>query len=74
MKKIALISFFIVALGELISIAAQLDQLQFFCKPLIMVTLGVYYLLSVGENRSFVVLLAIIFSLAGDVSLMFDSI
>ncbi len=74
MKKIALISFFIVALGELISIAAQLDQLQLVCKPLIMVTLGVYYLLSVGEDRSFVVLLAIIFSLAGDVSLMFDSI
>ena len=74
MKKIALISFFIVALGELISIAAQLDQLQLICKPLIMVTLGVYYLLSVGADRSFVVLLAIIFSLAGDVSLMFDSI
>ena len=74
MKKTALILFFIVALGELISIAAQLEQLQLFCKPLIMVTLGVYYLLSVGENRSFVVVLAIIFSLAGDVSLMFDSI
>jgi uncharacterized membrane protein YhhN len=74
MKKLALISFFIVALGELISIAAQLEQLQLVCKPLIMVTLGVYYLSSVGEDRSFVVLLAIIFSLAGDVSLMFDSV
>jgi uncharacterized membrane protein YhhN len=74
MKKIALISFFIVALGELISIAVQLEQLHLVCKPLIMVTLGAYYLSSVGENRSLVVLLAIIFSLAGDVSLMFDSI
>lgn len=74
MKKIALISFFIIALGELISIAAQLDQFQLVCKPLIMVTLGVYYFLSVGEDRSSVVLLAIIFSFAGDVSLMFDSI
>ena len=74
MKKIALILFFFVALGELISIAAQLEQLHLVCKPLIMVTLGVYYLSSVGEDRSFVVLLAIIFSLAGDISLMFDSI
>jgi uncharacterized membrane protein YhhN len=74
MKKVALILFFIVALAELVAIAAQLEPLRMVCKPLIMVTLGVYYLLSVGEDRSFVVLLAIIFSLAGDVSLMFDSI
>jgi uncharacterized membrane protein YhhN len=74
MKKITLILFFIVALAELVAIAAQLDQLQMVCKPLILITLGVYYLLSAGEDRSLVVLLAIIFSLAGDVSLMFDSI
>jgi uncharacterized membrane protein YhhN len=74
MKKIALIVFFIVALGELVAIAAQLEQLGMVCKPLIMVTLGAYYLLSAGVDRSFVVLLAIIFSLAGDTSLMFDSV
>ena len=44
------------------------------CKPLIMVSLCVYYLLSAGDNRSAVVILAIVFSLAGDVSLMFDSL
>ncbi|HMG89195.1 MAG TPA: lysoplasmalogenase [Chryseolinea sp.] len=74
MKKIALILFFIVALGELVSIATQSERLLIPCKPMIMVTLGVYYLLSAGEDRSFMVLLAIIFSLAGDVSLMFDSV
>ena len=74
MKKIALMLFFIVALGELVAIAAQLEVLGMVCKPLIMVTLGVYYLSSAGIDRSYVVLLAIIFSLAGDVSLMFDSV
>ncbi|HEX6889236.1 MAG TPA: lysoplasmalogenase [Chryseolinea sp.] len=74
MKKIALIVFFIVSLGELIAIAMQSEQLAMVCKPLIMVTLGVYYLLSAGIDRSFVVLLAIVFSLAGDTSLMFDSV
>jgi uncharacterized membrane protein YhhN len=74
MKKIALILFFIVALGELIAIAAKLEWLGMVCKPLIMVTLGVYYLASAGADRSFVVLLAIVFSLAGDTALMFDSV
>lgn len=74
MKRIALILFFIAATGELLSIIAGLEQLHLVCKPLIMVTLGVYYLSSVGEDRSMVVLLAIVFSLAGDTALMFDSI
>jgi len=74
MKKISLILFFVAAIGELVSILTGLDQLHFICKPMIMVTLGVYYLSSAGENRSIVVLLAIVFSLAGDVALMFDSI
>jgi uncharacterized membrane protein YhhN len=74
MKRIALILFFVAAIGELISIIAGLEQLHIVCKPLIMVTLGVYYLSSAGEDRSLVVLLAIVFSLAGDTALMFDSI
>lgn len=74
MKRIALILFFIAAIGELVSIIAGLDQLHLVCKPMILVTLGFYYLSSAGENRSMVVLLAIVFSLGGDVALMFDSI
>ena len=74
MRRITLILFFAVAVAELVAIAAQLEQLRMVCKPLIMVTLGAYYLLSAGEDRSFVVILAIFFSLGGDVSLMFDSI
>ena len=74
MKRIALILFFVAAIGELLSIIAGLELLHFVCKPLIMVTLGAYYLSSAGEERSLVVLLAIVFSLAGDTALMFDSI
>ena len=74
MKKIALILFIIVSVGELLSTVAQLQNLHMICKPLIMVSLCVYYLLSAGDNRSAVVILAIVFSLAGDVSLMFDSL
>jgi len=74
MKRIALILFFVAAVGELLSIIAGFEQLHLVCKPLIMVTLGAYYLSSAGEDRSLVVLLAIVFSLAGDTALMFDSI
>lgn len=74
MKRIALILFFIAAIGELLSIITGIEQLHLVCKPLIMVTMGVYYLSSSGEDRSMVVLLAIVFSLAGDTALMFDSI
>lgn len=73
MKRIALILFLAAAAGEIISIISHVEGLHLICKPLIMVTLGVYYLSSVGGHRSWVVLLAIIFSLGGDVALMFDS-
>jgi len=74
MKRIALILFLAAAIGEIISIIAQLEGLHLISKPMIMVTLGVYYLSSVGDQRSLVVLLAIFFSLGGDTALMFDSI
>ena len=74
MRKTSLLLFLIVSLGEIISILARLEQLHLVCEPLIMITLFVYYFSSVGENRSWIVLLAIIFSLGGDVALMFDSI
>jgi uncharacterized membrane protein YhhN len=74
MKRIALILFFVSAIGELVSIIAGIEPLHLICKPMIMVTLCVYYLSSAGENRSFIVLSALVFSLAGDTALMFDSI
>jgi uncharacterized membrane protein YhhN len=71
MKKISLYLFIIASLGEILSEVNRLQYLHQVCKPLIMVTLGIYYL-SRAEYRSAVVGLAIFFSLAGDVLLMFE--
>jgi len=75
MKRIALIGFFVAAVGELA--ALWMDpfiatyELQAIFKPLIMITLGVYYAASVDrEYRSAALLAAILFSLAGDVLLL----
>ena len=71
MKKISLYLFIVASLGEILSEMIGLQYLHQVCKPLIMVTLGIYYL-SHAEFRSTVVWLAIFFSLAGDVLLMFE--
>lgn len=73
MKRIILTVFVIVSLGEVASRMASLETLQWICKPMIMLSLGGYYLLQT-RNRSAVVLLAILFSLVGDVALIFESI
>lgn len=72
MKKISLYLFILASLGEILSEIIELQSLHQVCKPLIMVTLGIYYLCH-AEYRSTIVWLAIFFSLAGDVLLMFES-
>jgi uncharacterized membrane protein YhhN len=71
MKKISLYLFLVASLGEILSEIIGVLYLHQVCKPLIMVTLGIYYLCH-AEYRSTVVWLAIFFSLAGDVLLMFE--
>jgi uncharacterized membrane protein YhhN len=72
MKKIALILFLLASGGELISTLASVQMLDTICKPLIMVSLGLFYFFSVdAEDRSALVLGAIIFSFTGDVLLMY---
>lgn len=71
MARIALILFFIVGFGEIISQTIDSNYLHWVCKPLIMLTLGIYYFLS-SSHRSAIVLLAILFSFVGDVLLMFE--
>src|SRR6186713_556262 len=71
MKKIALIVFGVVAVGELVGIVLDSYEIQLVCKPLIMITLGLYYAASVErEYRSAALLAAIVLSLAGDVLLL----
>jgi uncharacterized membrane protein YhhN len=67
MKKIALIGFGVAAVGELLGLLLDNYDVQLVCKPLIMITLGIYYAFSVErEHRSTAVLAAIVFSLVGD--------
>jgi uncharacterized membrane protein YhhN len=72
MKKTVLVLFALVCLGELASGWMGWTEVHRVCKPLIMITLGIYYAIS-ARHRSPVVLLAILFSLAGDVLLMFET-
>ena len=72
MKKISLYLFIVASLGEILSEIIGLQYLHQVCKPLIMITLGIYYL-SHAEFRSRAVWLAIFCSLAGDVLLMFEA-
>ena len=72
MKKISLYLFIGASLGEILSEIIGLQYLHQVCKPLIMITLGIYYFCH-AEFRSTAVWLAIFFSLAGDVLLMFEA-
>jgi len=74
MKKVVLILFFVVSLGELLSGIVGSKEMHFILKPLIMISLGVYYWIAISQNRSVIVVCAIFFSLAGDVALMFDTV
>jgi uncharacterized membrane protein YhhN len=74
MKKIALLAFCVVSIGELIALITEIESVHVIFKPLIMVTLIVYYRSSVSDiDRSPSVLLAMFFSFAGDLLLMFES-
>jgi uncharacterized membrane protein YhhN len=71
MKKIALILFILSGIGVLFSGFTGTAWLHFISKPLIMASLLLYYLLAAEPmNRSRSLILAMVFSLAGDVLLM----
>jgi uncharacterized membrane protein YhhN len=71
MKKFAILFFCLSSAGVLLSGFIDAAWLQPICKPLIMASLLLYYLLSSNqETRSKALILAIIFSLAGDVLLL----
>lgn len=76
MKKIFLALFLLSALGVLVSIIADVSMLHTVCKPALMITLGLYYI-SVQREKDEVIsrslMLAIIFSCAGDTLLMVQS-
>lgn len=71
MKKVSLLVFFVAMIGVLFSTIVDIRWLHLVTKPLIMSSLFIHYIFaSQPENRSRMVMLAIICSLAGDVLLM----
>jgi uncharacterized membrane protein YhhN len=73
MKKIFLILFILVSVGEIISTLLDVPVLHTFCKPAIMIMLGLYYWASqrvARESLSIPLVVAILFSCAGDILLM----
>ena len=71
MKNVSLLVFFVTVVGVLISTIIDIRWLHLVTKPLIMISLLLHYIFaSQPENRSRMVMLAIVFSLAGDVLLM----
>jgi uncharacterized membrane protein YhhN len=71
MKKTARILFLLVAAAELIAVTVNMSLVHTMAKPLIMITLMGYYLLSVTERNYFFVA-ALVFCWLGDVLLMFQ--
>lgn len=75
MKKIFLYLFILVSVGVLVSEITNAQLLHLICKPAIMIMLGLHYwMLQREQNQTLskVLVLAIIFSCAGDALLMFQ--
>jgi uncharacterized membrane protein YhhN len=71
MKKISLILFVLVVAAELIAVTFDILVVQTIAKPLIMITLMVYYISGVSE-RNYFFIAALVFCWLGDVLLMFQ--
>jgi uncharacterized membrane protein YhhN len=70
MKKIFVAIFFLVAIIHLLASVLPNETIAAVTKPMLMITLGLYYFFSASDHRSFAVAGAIVFSLAGDVLLL----
>jgi uncharacterized membrane protein YhhN len=73
MTRIFLFLFLLVSAGDLVSTLVDVPSLELFCKPAIMITLGLYYWFTQEQKQnsiSVVLLFAILFSFGGDVLLM----
>lgn len=76
MKDKILTLFFVVSIGELIAVSADVIQLEWICKPLLLPILGFYYLKNISneDGWSRPVMAAILFSWLGDVALILQII
>ncbi|MGE0587490.1 MAG: lysoplasmalogenase [Cyclobacteriaceae bacterium] len=76
MKDKILALFFVVSIGELIAVSADVIQLEWICKPLLLPILGFYYLKNISNEYGWSrpVMAAILFSWLGDVALILQII
>ncbi len=72
MKKLTLYLFILVSVIELISVSFEMEQVNRIAKPLIMITLAAYYIVST-HSRSSLFLTAMAFCWLGDILLMFQA-
>lgn len=73
MKRVFLYLFILVSAGEIISTLIDIPVVHLICKPAIMITLGLYYWASqksIQQPITLSLMVAIVFSCAGDVLLM----
>lgn len=73
MKKIFLYLFLLVSAGVLLADVWRADVVYLICKPAIMIMLGLHYIVTQQANRQTIsrsLVLAIVFSCAGDTLLM----
>lgn len=76
MKKIFLYLFLLATLGVLVSVITDAPLLHFICKPALMIMLGLHYVVLQRDQSAIIsrpLMLAIIFSCAGDTLLMLQS-
>lgn len=76
MKDKILTLFLLVSVGELIALSADIIQLEWICKPLLLPILGIYYINNISKEAvwSRPVIAAILFSWLGDVALMLQMV
>jgi uncharacterized membrane protein YhhN len=73
MKKSALALFILISVTELAAHLFDWPTVRHFSKPLLLVSLAIYYYVSVGRGElSKLIMLALIFSWGGDVLLMYQ--
>ena len=75
-KKFGIILFFIILAADLIAVFLNNESWRYFTKPLVVISLIVYFVLQTSSVQSDLkkwILLALIFSLGGDIFLLFES-
>ena len=75
-KKFGIILFLIILVADLIAVFLNNESWRYFTKPFVVISLIVYFILQTSSVQSDLkkwILLALVFSLGGDIFLLFES-